>query len=602
MKITIFLSYSWHDSLIADEIESILSPLDIDITRDIRNLKYKESLNDFMENAEKHDFLMTIVSANYLKSKNCMFECINYFCKTTSPDKMLPILTEDLNLSSIEEKINIVEHWNDIFKKEEALIKNMTDIISAEPFIDGLKKTKCINEKMSEYLNTLADICYVKYQNSLTEWSPLVDFLKDKLTIEKERIVNASIDINKLKTYDSKLEKIREYQLKYGDNNDFLNIEAIIHSDFRFYSVGVSIFKVLLEREPKNVKYLNNFASVLCESKTDLELAGKLLTTAIELDSKNINVLINLGNYYSEIKNNQKALEYFEIAYNLEPENPSVNAALGYFYMDTKFNLEKAGVLLEKAYYELPNDYRAAQNYGIYMMDIAKDYTKSQEALLRALNLDNNNDIILYNYGNLMLDMNNYNEAYHAYSKTLIINPQMSGACLGLGHVFKNYFYNSIVAEQYYKRAIQLSPENAENHYNYGILLYELKRFDEALIAFSYAIRLNPNHPEAKNFIGVVLGFGLEKIDDAIIVFNEILQQNPNNIKSIYNKAVLLERFDLKQSLLCYEQILEIDHNDIEVIKKIINIVKKDFSEDAYEKYLIILKKNYPNINIENII
>ena len=55
--------------------------------RDIRDVEYHESFKRFMQSIEKHDYVITIISDNYLKSRNCMFEMLevvkdSYFSKS----------------------------------------------------------------------------------------------------------------------------------------------------------------------------------------------------------------------------------------------------------------------------------------------------------------------------------------------------------------------------------------------------------------------------------------------------------------------------------------------------------------------------------------
>jgi Tfp pilus assembly protein PilF len=46
-------------------------------------------------------------------------------------------------------------------------------------------------------------------------------------------------------------------------------------------------------------------------------------------------------------------------------------------------------------------------------------------------------------------------------------------------------------------RALQLSPKNAELHFNYGTFLLLEGRFDEAIRTLEEALRLDPRHPRA---------------------------------------------------------------------------------------------------------
>lgn len=75
----IFLSYCQKDSDIANYLEEKLQPLiegQATISRDIRDVEYHESFKRFMNSIEKHDYVITLISDRYLKSRNCMYEML----------------------------------------------------------------------------------------------------------------------------------------------------------------------------------------------------------------------------------------------------------------------------------------------------------------------------------------------------------------------------------------------------------------------------------------------------------------------------------------------------------------------------------------------
>lgn len=75
-KPTLFLSYSQKDSSIADIIENQLkyeTNDGIKISRYTR-VPYKGSFKAFMNSIQEHDFVLCLVSDNYLKSQGCMYE------------------------------------------------------------------------------------------------------------------------------------------------------------------------------------------------------------------------------------------------------------------------------------------------------------------------------------------------------------------------------------------------------------------------------------------------------------------------------------------------------------------------------------------------
>ena len=57
-------------------------------------------------------------------------------------------------------------------------------------------------------------------------------------------------------------------------------------------------------------------------------------------------------------------------------------------------------------------------------------------------------------------------------------------------------------AEASYNQAIALKPDLAEAHYNLGVILQELRRLDEAEASYSQAIALKPDFAEAHYSLG----------------------------------------------------------------------------------------------------
>jgi len=94
--------------------------------------------------------------------------------------------------------------------------------------------------------------------------------------------------------------------------------------------------------------------------------------------------------------------------------------------------------------------------------------------------------------------------------------------------------------------ALKLKPNLAEAHNNRGATLYDLRRFAEALDSFSCALQIKPEFAEAWNNRGNVLR-ELKRYDEALVSFGRALQGAPNFAEAHNNVgATLLElrRFD----------------------------------------------------------
>lgn len=93
--VTIFLSYCQKDADVANSLENNMEPYIRDkakISRDIRDVEYHESFKHFMKSIEKHDYVITIISDNYLKSRNCMFEMLEVVKDSNFSKKLMFIV------------------------------------------------------------------------------------------------------------------------------------------------------------------------------------------------------------------------------------------------------------------------------------------------------------------------------------------------------------------------------------------------------------------------------------------------------------------------------------------------------------------------------
>lgn len=137
----IFLSYCQKDGCIADILEKEISPKlkNVVITRDIRDVEYKESFAEFMQTIGLHDYVISIISDKYLKSRNCMYELVEVMRDRNFDSKLLFVTVSDddliyyddksssvkANVYSFEGQTEYIMHW----KNEESIIKKQIKLI-----------------------------------------------------------------------------------------------------------------------------------------------------------------------------------------------------------------------------------------------------------------------------------------------------------------------------------------------------------------------------------------------------------------------------------------------------------------------------------------
>ncbi|MBN1397659.1 MAG: tetratricopeptide repeat protein [Bacteroidetes bacterium] len=88
---------------------------------------------------------------------------------------------------------------------------------------------------------------------------------------------------------------------------------------------------------------------------------------------------------------------------------------------------------------------------------------------------------------------------------------------------------------------VNKAPNNARAWYNMGILIKDLRRYDEALIYFDNAIELKPDYSDALLNKGMVYA-SLGKIDEVIKCYNRVIELNPDDYQSWNNIGNALEK------------------------------------------------------------
>lgn len=171
----VFLSYCQKDKDIADSIDEKIGMLieeKATLSRDIRDVEYHESFKKFMQSIEKHDYVISIISDNYLKSRNCMYEMLEVvkdsnfsqrllFIILTNEDakyyKVVPIQDIGADVYSVSGQAKYLKFWSQVDKKLDSEIEEIGNSIYA---INQIKEKKIIQKillDLPDFLEFLRD-------------------------------------------------------------------------------------------------------------------------------------------------------------------------------------------------------------------------------------------------------------------------------------------------------------------------------------------------------------------------------------------------------------------------------------------------------------
>lgn len=154
-KVTVFLSYCHKDKITADAIDYSIREAGYDVKRDIRDVGPWKSFKDFMNSIREQDYCIIIISSDYLKSLNCMYE-INELVKDDFSNKIIPIVLFN-DIYGVEGRTAVLQYWEKRYKELEEQFRTVapenTMDISSE-----MKKIKAIQNSITDFLAYVAKI------------------------------------------------------------------------------------------------------------------------------------------------------------------------------------------------------------------------------------------------------------------------------------------------------------------------------------------------------------------------------------------------------------------------------------------------------------
>ncbi len=144
-------------------------------------------------------------------------------------------------------------------------------------------------------------------------------------------------------------------------------------------------------------------------------------------------------------------------------------------------------------------------------------------------------------------------EAVDANLRAVALSPQDAEAHYNLGVTLQEMGRLDEALESYIQ-AITLKPELALAHYNVGVTLQEMGRLDEALASYTQAIALKPDYAEAHSNLGNMLQ-ELGRLDEAVVSYTQAIALKPDFSEAYSNLGNILEELGrLDEALASYKQ------------------------------------------------
>lgn len=196
-KIYIFLSYCQKDHNIADIVDSTISKSVADfaqISRDVRDIKYRESIKKFMETVGTHDYVIMIISDNYLKSRNCLYEMLEVMRDRNYGKKILFIVLSDddakyyddplpqhigAKVYGIEGQAEYISYWQQQNTNLKHQIEKIDDPILSIEYAKELKIITKIQLDLPEFMAHLREHNGINFSKLMqSDFKEIIDVIR----------------------------------------------------------------------------------------------------------------------------------------------------------------------------------------------------------------------------------------------------------------------------------------------------------------------------------------------------------------------------------------------------------------------------------------
>ena len=297
-----------------------------------------------------------------------------------------------------------------------------------------------------------------------------------------------------MKDYDKALEILKKLD---SENAFHIKLKiAEINIKLADFEAAKNIYMTLLKkgRVDENIYY--DFA-ILCGHTGDKDKAEALLKKVIQLNPKFASAHKDLAVLYLDERLFDYALEEFETAYCLEPENPYIAYEFGNYYQMTG-DSEKANEFYDRVLGTIALPANILLNIALNKLQ-RKDVDKAQEILERALKEDSQDIDILLNLGRIYFMKSNFDAAKQIFEDAMFLekNPEVENM---LGQIYMN--------EGNYKDAIGLFahidkkyPTNTANLMNLAKCALKLDKKEDAV---EYLQRYTDIFPQDREAIAML--------------------------------------------------------------------------------------------------
>lgn len=597
----IFLSYSWKNFSVADQIDNDFQKLGIKLIRDVRDAEDFKSISDFIKRVGKSDYVIMLISDEYLKSKYCLSEVVELLYLDKFEKRALPILLENAEtFYTPSKRTRYYRYW----QKELTKISDISVAYQKSDFLLEKERIEFINLHLNEFFKKLTDTKAREFKDLKDEnYFSLFSFVG----FSQVPLLQMLIDISKHENAETRKLKIDDFIIKQPLFIPGLTLKASTCFELKQFSETKHCLKRIIDIDGNNPVALNDFGALLSNVDKAYDAAIAYFKKSIGVNPLNDTAYQNLGTVYNLKLEHIKAIDALRKALELNPTNTLTFFKLGKCYEEIK-DFKKALDNYEKAI-EI-----GTNNIEIYLADAAvrktnfKDFSGALIVLKKALQIDSNNYEIYENLGTAHFRLNNYDEAIECFQKAIAINPKEVFPYRHIASINAIELHNFEMATKFYLKAIEVNPMLSEVYSELGFLNAEhLHDYFQAKWYYERALSIDADNAEINLRYATLLADHLGKREESKLYAEKALLLNPDEEVINHDYACLIINEDPNKALFHFERVLSINPNNQNALLNAatihIKLQKNYVVAKEYLLKLIGLDYSYPfaHVNLASI-
>jgi superkiller protein 3 len=296
-------------------------------------------------------------------------------------------------------------------------------------------------------------------------------------------------------------------------------------------------YQKALETNPYNKDLLLKVATITqVYFENDVNTAIDCYSRLLEVEEDSANIYYELGHLYLKKNDIINSVNAFKLALEKDSENPFFHNAIAYaLTMAEQYEdaCEHYKIAIDK---NPDNEWTAivCQALASLYSNVFGDIDSALDLLKTAIILDETNDEIFVELGDIYSQTDDLDSAIKAYCEAIKLNPRNAVSYNKCAMVLwqKDYVEEAIIA---YHKALNINPEYCSAYNNLGVIYLDgIRNLKEAKKLFKTAITLNPDYTMAHFNLGRVYQEQGKNIEAAksfqkALELNEISQDIDND-------------------------------------------------------------------------